>query len=64
MTRPVFTPTGYVSPAASLRKKTKVDELRERYRENMKEFDRVTAGMLGLTQSNSLFSEIMNTNSR
>ena len=60
----MFTPTGYVSPAAQLRKKTKVDEIRERYRDNMKELDKVTGGMLGLTNSNSLFSEILNTNSR
>ena len=63
LTKPVFTPTGYISPAASLRKKTKVEELRDMYRDNMKEFDRITGGMLGLTHSNSLFSEILNTNS-
>ena len=54
--------SGYISPAASLRKKTAVDELREKYRENMKELDKVTGGVLGLTNTNSIFSEILNTN--
>ena len=60
--RPVFTPTGYVSPAASLKKKTKVDLIREKYKENVKEFDKVTGGILQLSNSNSLFNEIFNTN--
>ena len=39
-----------------------MDELRERYKENMRELDKVTGGVLGLTNTNSIFSEILNTN--
>ena len=57
---PVFTPTGYVSPAASLRKKTKMDLVRERTRDNIWDLEKVTGGIIRMSRSNNVFTDIFN----
>ena len=49
-----------MSPAACLRKKSRVQVVRERCRENVRELDKVAGGLLQLSHSNTLFSEIFN----
>ena len=55
-----FTPTGYVSPAASLKKKTKMDVVRERCRDNVRDLERVTGGIVRMSRSNNVFTDIFN----
>ena len=57
---PGFTPTGYVSPAASLRKKTKMDVMRERTRDNIRDLEKVTGGIIRMSRSNNVFTDIFN----
>ena len=57
---PVFTPTGYVSPVASLRKKTKMDVVRERTRDNIRDLEKVTGGIIRMSRSNNVFTDIFN----
>ena len=59
-TAPTFTPTGYMSPAASLRKKTKMDLVKERYRDNFRDLKKVTGGIIRLSVSNNVFTDIFN----
>ena len=35
---------------------------RDRYKENVKELDKITSGLIHLSHSNNLFNEIFNTN--